>query len=181
MASNFERPILLPVDGITIKVDKSAKERNPFPIKEWILAFVSNVAVQKATKAGWNDQLNFEFHIKEVGMEGRKIWANTSMLMTPETRLYEFYTAIMGKKELEDGADVKISDMIGKFCYIMVVDSKKKKGKQLVDIIKFCDNPPKEEDMTETKSEKKADAIVSQDASADDGEINLEDVSLDDI
>ena len=77
-----ERPELVPVEGISIKVDKTLKPKNPLPIKEWLLAFVANVAVQKATKPGWNDQLNFEFHIKETGMEGRRIWANTSMLMT---------------------------------------------------------------------------------------------------
>lgn len=174
-----DRPDLLPVDGVLIKVDKSEKPRNPLPIKEWLLAFVGNVAIQKATTPGWNDQLNFEFHLKEEGMEGRRIWSNTSMLMTPETKLYEYYTAIMGKKELADGEEVKISDMIGKYCYIMVVDSKKKKDKQLIDSVKFCEKPPKEGETKEKTPLEKKEKAVTKEVESD--SLNLEDVNLDDI
>lgn len=175
-----QKPILEDIDGIVLKHDKNAKF-NPLPEKEWILAKVAEIKKQLPTKEGWQPQLNFEFHIQEEGHVGRRMWANTSFLLGPDTKLFEYYTAIMGLKDLEDGQEIKLQDMKNKLCYIMVGVAKKNKDKQVIVGIKHCDKNPKDKDIVSSQetlvtSHEKSSELQS--SSQDISQVDLDSIDL---
>jgi len=153
-------PVHESVDGITLKFDKTAG-RTPLPDKEWLLALVAEVTKVPSTKPDWGPSINIEFHLKEEEHKGRKMWSNTSMILGPGTKLYEHYTSIMGLDELQDKQEIVLSEMKGKFCYIMVGPKKKDPTKQCIIGIKKCDKVPGNIEVTDSEGE-----AISEEASS---------------
>ena len=176
-------PELESLDGVIIKVERG---NEPLVEKEWLLAKVNLVSRQKSTIEGWNDSFHWEFLILDERAKNRKVWSNSSLYVTQGTRTYQWIISIMGVEEIPIGGDIKMTDLIGKFCYIMMVASTKKKGKQVVGEIKTCtdkvDAIAKDtEEIKEktTKKENKKQESPEVDNSTD--EVSIEDINLDDI
>jgi len=178
------KPVLESIDGVVVKVERG---NEPVVEKEWLLAKVNNISRQKSNIEGWNDSFHWEFLIYDERAKNRKVWANSSLYVTQGTRTYNWITSIMGVNEIAVGSDIKMSDLIGKFCYIMMVASTKKKGKQVVGEIKFCDKKASEisddvEEIKETTTKKEnKKKVVEEQPQDDEEEINIDDINLDDI
>lgn len=177
--------VLESCDGVEITVQKTEKERNPLPVKEWLLAEIANIQKQLPTKKGWSPNLNWEFLIKEDGFENRKVWMNTSMIASLDSKLYNYYLSVMGLQDIEDGAIIKPTDMIGKLCYVMVVNSTKKKGKQLISEIKNYNPKDVKSDLPSGKADVKKEVVaekkVNEETKKNDEEVNTDDINLDDL
>lgn len=177
------------VDNVEIIVDKKKKEFIKLPEKEWILTEIVEVKKQLPTKAGWNANFNWTFIIKEPGYENRKIWYNTSMIAVPESKFYSLYLEVMGLKDLDDGAIIKPTDLLNKKCYIMVVQSRKNKDRQLISEIKNYKEEQKSEKevvSVTSKSEKvnseKEGKVISKDVKKTEEELeNIDEITFDDI
>jgi hypothetical protein len=184
MENNNGGIIMENVDGIEIKIDKKAKEMEPLPYKEWILVRITNITKQLPNKEGWHPSFNWEFTIQEEGFKNRKIWLSTSMLATLKSKLYTYYLEIMGlkDKDIEDGSVIKPSELIGKMCYIMVVESIKKPGKQLISDVKHY--KPEKDDIKEikeptVKKEAPAKKAVEKEQKDEDESIDVENIDFD--
>jgi hypothetical protein len=180
--------VLESVDSIEIKVDKSDKsaDRSPLPEKEWLLAEIYNIQKQLPSSKDFKPSLNWEFHFKEESLEGRKIWMNTSLIASLNSKLYGYYLAVMGLKDFDDGAIIKPADMIGKWCYVMIVPSTKKKGKQVVHDLKYYDGKvDKKDKINEVKpSDEKKESVAKKQVEKqekENDEVKVDDIDLDNL
>lgn len=181
------------IDGLVIVVDKTKKEFPLLPTKEWILAKVNSIKKQLPTRKGWNAQLNWEFVILEEEFKGRKFWLNTGLVALPDSKLYKTYAALTGRDELDDKEEIKLSGVIEMVCYVMLENSTKKKGKQIIMSLKHSDEQKKNDtskDVEETTKkakvkkeevEVKKEKIDEESESSGIDEINLDDINIDDI
>jgi len=186
-ASN--KPVLESLDGVVIKVERG---NEPLIEKEWLLSKVNLVSRQKSNIEGWNDSFHWEFLIIDERARNRKVWSNSSLYVTQGTRTYNWIISILNLTEIPVGGDIKMTDLIGKYCYIMMVPStsakNKGKGKQVVGEIKACTEKVDElnkdvEEIKEatTKKETKAASKKAEEPEDSTDEIDIEDINLDDI
>ncbi len=185
--------VLENIDSMSFMVESSDVQRDPLPEKEWLLARIQNLSKKISDVEGWKDSLKWEFSLLDESCKDRRIWADTSLYFTQGTKTYNWCIAVMGVKEVVVGADIKISDVKGKLCYIMIVPSTKKKGRQVVSDIKHYEKKAGEAAIeaekikeTATKKETKQTAATThketktQEEPATD-QINLDDINLDDV
>ena len=178
------KALLESVDGIEIKVEKYKKEFSLLPVKEWLLAKIVDVKKRIPTIKSWSPSLHWTFLILEENLKNRKIWHDTSIIATVDSKFYSLYTEVMGLSDIADGTIIKPSDLLEKMCYIMIDVSKKKKDFQVVSAIKHYVEV--KEDIKKTVDEIKTaenlkEKSIKNSAEEESDDLNLEDINLDEL
>jgi hypothetical protein len=195
MEQTKKEVVLENIDGMSFKVESSEVQRDPLPEKEWLLARISNLSKKISDVEGWKDSLKWEFTLLDDSCKDRRIWADTSLYFTQGTKTYNWCIAVIGVKEIAVGSDIKVSDVKNKLCYIMIVPSTKKKGRQVVSDIKHHEKKAGEIDAEtekiketatkkETKQTQAADTVKSKPKAQEEhatDQIDLDDINLDDV
>jgi hypothetical protein len=188
--NNRQQPAYESVDGIEITVETKKKEYPTLPVKEWLLAKITEVKKQIPDREGWGPKLHWTFSLVDEQYSSRKMWYDTSMIATPDSKLYALYIEIMGLKELSENQVIKPNDLISRTCYIIVEPAKKYPDRQVIASIKHHDGKDavasvaKQAVATSAKKEVPvaAAAATTTQKQADSGdELNLDDINVDDL